>query len=179
MIVSKLTVIYLSVKSDGTTGPDWEKWFDKITTISHWTRFILNSSDFKPTKKGTIHNIAVLKGMFFEGGDRITENIRAKAYAGTYAGTFIQNQKLLDPNAEVACLIRKKLSDKEIEAMGFWRIVVMHEPIKNSVGFPCLLSADCGRGGRLLNAWSGMPDFGWHRNCGFAFVVSQEASSQS
>lgn len=176
-IVSKLTAIYLSVKSDGTTGPDWEKWFDKNNyDLSLNERFILNSSDFKPTKKGTIHNIAVLKGMFFEEGGRITKNIRAAAYAGTYAGTFIQNQKLFDPNAEVACLIREKLSDEEIKAKGLSRIVVMHEPIKNSVGFPWLLCADCGNGGCSLNAWSGRPDFMWHRGDGFAFAVSQRFS---
>jgi hypothetical protein len=34
------------------------------------------------------------------------------------------------PSAEVACLLREKMSDRDIEALGVWYVVALHEPIK-------------------------------------------------
>src|SRR3989338_4837086 len=85
---------------------------------------------FSVTSDGTTE-VAVLKGMLFEDNDRITKKIRAEA----------DKRKLSKPNAELACLIREKFTDKEIEAMGLWYIVAMHEPINDSDGDPFLLNA--------------------------------------
>ncbi|MDP3794037.1 MAG: hypothetical protein Q8R07_04800, partial [Candidatus Uhrbacteria bacterium] len=109
---------------------------------------------------------AVLKGMLFEDNDRITKKIRAEA----------DKRKLSKPNAELACLIREKFTDKEIEAMGLWYIVAMHEPINDSGGDPHLLSADRVDDGRWLGACYGRPDDRWDRGDGFAFAVSQVSS---
>ncbi|MBI2024535.1 MAG: hypothetical protein HYT03_00370, partial [Candidatus Harrisonbacteria bacterium] len=96
--------------------------------------------------------------------DRITKKIRAEA----------DKRKLSKPNAELACLIREKFTDKEIEAMGLWYIVAMHEPINDSVGDPDLLSADRGGAGRWLSVCR--PGRRWCRDGGFAFAVSQVSS---
>ncbi|MEK7636692.1 MAG: hypothetical protein AAB362_03325, partial [Patescibacteria group bacterium] len=81
--------------------------------------------------------------------------------------------------AELACLIREKFTDKEIEAMGLWYIVAMHEPINDSDGGPSLLGADRYGDGRWLSAYYGRPGIGWSRDYGFAFAVSQEFGSQN
>lgn len=157
-------IIYFSVTSDGTTGPQWiERLEKKGFRIGDYAKSVLRSSDFKPTN-GVTTEIAVLKGMLFADNERTTKNIRAEA----------DRRNLTKPNAEVACLIRENFSDEEIKAMGFW-IVTMHEPIKDSDGDLDLLYAHWfGDGdGRWLGAYYDEPSGGWSRNDGFAFAVSQ------
>ncbi|MDP1709756.1 MAG: hypothetical protein Q8L21_02630 [Candidatus Komeilibacteria bacterium] len=162
-------VIYFSVTSDGTTGPEWiERLESKGVKIESRVKSVLCSPDFKPTA-GVTTEIAVLKGLLFADNARITRNIRAQAYAGT----FTSGRKLFDPNAEVACLIREMFSDDEIEAMGLWWLVVMHEPIKDSDGDPNLLLVNRLDSGRWLYAYCGLLGDGWLRGSGFAFAVPQ------
>lgn len=154
-------VIYFSVTSDGTTGPQWIKRLKKKGfQTSDWARQVLNSPDFVPTS-GVTTEVTVLKGMLFEDADRITKNICAEA----------SRRNLTKPNPEVACLVREAFSDEELEAMGLSWIVVMHEPIIDSDGDPGLLSMD--GGGRWLGAGYGGPDCRWSRDDGFAFVITK------
>ena len=156
-------VIYLSVTSDGTTGPEWiTRLESKGFRIGDYAKSILRSLDFKPTS-GVTTEIAILKGILFEDNDRITKKIRAEA----------DKRKLSEPNAEVACLIRENFSDDDIEAMGLIWIVTMHEPIKDSDGDPRLLYADRSGDGRWLDAYYVNPVSRWYRDYGFAFAVSQ------
>ncbi len=160
-------VIRFSVTSDGTTGEQWiARLESKGFRVSDYAKSILRSKSFKPTS-GVTTEIAVLKREIFSDNDRITKNIRKEA----------KNRKLSTPNAEIACLIREKFSDKELEAMGLYWIVAMHEPIKDSDGDPLLLSVDRGDGGSWLSAYYGSPGYEWDRSSGFAFVVSQVSSS--
>ncbi len=161
-------VIYFSVTSDGTIGEDWIKRLESNGfRVGNYTKQVLRTPSFKPTN-GVTTEVAVLKGMLFEDNDRITKNIRAEA----------DKRKLSKPNAELACLIREKFTDKEIEQMGLWYIVAMHEPINDSDGDPNLLYANRDSGGRWLGACSGRSDSRGDRGGGFAFAVSQ-VSSQS
>lgn len=156
-------VISFSVTSDNTTGEAWIKRLEgKGFRVSDYAKSLLCSPDFKPTR-GVTYEVAVLKGMLFEDNDRITKKIRVEA----------DKRKLTKPNAEVACLIREKFTDKELEAMGLWWIVVMHEPIKDSDGDPNLLDVNRDDDGRWLGAFYDEPDDRWDRDGGFAFVASQ------
>ena len=151
-------VIYFSVTSDGATGEDWiTRLESKGFRVGNCAKQVLRSPDFKPTN-GVLTEVAVLMGTLFE--DRVTKKVRAKA----------DKRKLTKPNAELACLIRELLADKEIEAMGLWYIVAMHEPINDFDGDPHLLCADRGGDGRRLNACGGGPLDEWCRDDGFAFV---------
>lgn len=156
-------VIYFSVTSDGTTGPQWiERLSSQGVQISDWAKRVLNSPDFVPTS-GVTTEVAILKGMLFENADRVTEKIRAEA----------SRRKLTEPNPEVACLIREASMDKEWEAMGLWWIVVMHEPIKDSDGLPSLLYVSRDSQWLELDADCVNPDDEWDRGYGFVFVDSQ------
>lgn len=158
-------VIYFSVTSDGTTGEDWiTRLESKGFRVGNYAKQVLRSPDFKPTN-GVTTEVAVLKGMLFEDNDRITKKIRAEA----------ERRKLTKPNAELACLIREKFTDKEIEAMGLIWIVAMHEPIKDSGGDSSLLDAGRIVDGRWLGTCFDSPDNEWYRGSGFAFAVSQVA----
>jgi len=160
-------VIYFMVVPDGTTGEDWITRLEgKGKSLSDEAKFVLRSRDFKPTS-GVIYEIAVLKGMLFNDSDRVTKKIRTEA----------EQRTLSTPNAEIACLIRDKFTDEEIEAMGLVWIVTMHEPIAGSDGNPFLLSARrVVSGSWLFTCWDN-PDDKWRREFGFAFVVSQVTSS--
>ena len=159
-------VIYFSVTSNGMTGPQWIEHFEKKgIQLSKWAKDVLLSPDFKPTN-GVTTEVAVLKGMLFEDNDRVTSKIRAEA----------GKRKLVKPNAELGCLIRDMFTDEEIAAMGLVWIVAFHEPIKDSDGDPCLLSADRYGAGRWLSACYGGPGIRWGRGGGFAFAVSQVSS---
>jgi hypothetical protein len=161
-------VIYFSVESDGTTGEGWiTRLESKCFRVGDYAKQVLRMPSFKPTS-GVTTEVAVLRGMLFNDNDRITKKIRHEA----------DKRKLSKPNAELACLIREKFTDKEVEQMGLWYIVAMHEPINDSDGGPDLLCADRDSDGRWLDACHGRPDRRWHRGYGFAFAVSQ-VSSQS
>ena len=84
-------------------------------------------------------------------------------------------RKLSKPNAELACLIREKFTDKEIEVMGLIWIVAMHEPINDSDGDPCLMSVNRYDNGRQLSANCVRSGDTLKRGNGFAFrrVASQ------
>ena len=156
------SVIYFHVTSDGTTGEDWITRLKGKGFRLDYAKKMLRMPDFKPTN-GVTTQVAVLKGMLFEDDDRITKKIRAEA----------DKRKLLKPNTEVACLIREKFTDKDLEAMGLWWIITMHEPITVAGGGPDILGADRYDDGSWLNACSDAPGVRWYRDYGFAFVVSQ------
>lgn len=155
-------IISFTVASDGTTGPEWIMRLEKGGyRVSDWAKELLNSKDFKPTK-GTVE-VKVIKATYFTDDKRITKNIRKEA----------KKLGFETPNAEIACLIREKFSDKELESMGLWYIVTMHNPIKDSDGYPDLLCACRGDDGRWLHACWGYPDYDWSDDGAFAFVVPQ------
>ncbi|MFA5129769.1 MAG: hypothetical protein WC477_02485 [Patescibacteria group bacterium] len=159
-------VIYFTVTSDGTTGPEWitrleSKGFRLIDSAIS----ILNSPDFKPTNN-VMTQIAVLKGTLFAENDRITKNIRSVA----------SKRGWITPNAEIACLIREYFTDEDIEEMGFVWIIAMHEPINNSQESPYLLSVSQDDDGRSLTAASDSPARCWYYRDGLAFVVPQVSS---
>ena len=155
-------VIYFSVTSNGMTG---EEWIGHLGSndfhVSAYAKEVLRSPGFTPTD-GVTTEVAVLKELVFSGNSHTTRRIRAEA----------DKRNLTKPNAEVACLIREKFTDEEIEAMGLWWVVVMHEPI-NSSGGPYLLSADRDRRGGCLSAYYDWRDLTWDRCDGFAFAVPQ------
>lgn len=161
--IKKDSVIRFSVTSDGATGEQWiVRLESKGFRVNNYAKSVLRSSSFKPTS-GITYEIAVLKGELFSDSDRVTKTIRKEA----------KNRKLSTPNAEIACLIREKFSDKELEDMGLYWIVTMHEPIKDSDDDPSLLGAIRDDDGSWLGAGYGSPGSGWSRRYGFAFVVSQ------
>jgi hypothetical protein len=132
------------------------------------TKYVLRSPDFKPTR-GVTTEIAVLKGMLWNDNDRTTKEIR----------TFADERKFTAPNTEVACLICDMFMDEEIEVVGLWRIIAMHEPVEDSNDDLRLLSVvheGTGCCFYLESCLGGYDDSMWSRNIGFAFAMSQVSS---
>ncbi|KKT82235.1 MAG: hypothetical protein UW78_C0001G0018 [Candidatus Azambacteria bacterium GW2011_GWA1_44_9] len=167
-------IIYFSVTSDGTTGKDWiTRLESKGSRVGDYAKQVLRSPSFKPTS-GVTTDVAVLRGCFFEDNNRTTKKIRA------YAKAFRtpDNRKLGKPEPELACLIREKFTDDELEAMGLWYIIAMHESIITPNGKPRFLGVYRGDGGSWIYACCNESDKVWNRAGGSAFVVSH-ASTES
>ncbi len=159
-------VIYFSVTSDGTTGESWITRLERKGVHLEVAKQIIRNPCFTPTK-GVTFQIAVLKGKIWSDRNRLTSTIRAEA---TRRGW----QK---PPAEVACLIREKFTDAQIEAMGLLWIITMHEPIEDSGRDPRVLGTSRFDSGSWLRAYNGDSGTSWYRGHGFAFVASSTQDS--
>lgn len=161
--------IHFTVISNGRTGEECITYFEnekkdakgKPYRVSDYGKSVLRNAP-APTN-GITYNIVVRPGKKISDSDRITKKIRAAA----------DKKGWLKPHWEVACLIRDTFTDEQLEAMGLWYIVTMHEPIKDSDGGPSLLRSYRDGGGRWLNADYGRPDGYWYGSGGFAFAVPQ------
>lgn len=164
-------VIRFAVTSEGTTGPQWiERLLRNGKRIGDYGMSALLSPDFMPTI-GITTNMVVLPGtMFFQEENRATTmQIREAARTQWNA---------ISPNAEVACLIRERFSDKDLEAMGLVYIAVCHEPIRvygcHVPGHPNILNVSRHGYGHWLDAFCGKPDQRWDRHGGFGFAEIAE-----
>lgn len=158
-------VIYFSVTSplDVRTGEEWiTRLESKGLHVDDYAKQVLRSPDFKPTN-GMTTEVAVLKGRLFKDEDRTMKKIRAEA----------DKRKLMKPNVELACLIREKFTDREVEQMCLlFTIIAMHEPINDSDGNSILLGMSRAYDGGLY-ACDGNPNRWLSHILGFAFAVSK------
>lgn len=162
-------VIYLSVTSDGTTGPHWIKRLkDQGFRLGSSAEKILLSPLFNPTY-GITTEIGILRGDLFEGKSVASKNVLAEA----------RKRRFISPDAEIACLIREALTDEDIEAMGLVWVVVMHDHELFEGYFGDLLGVGRGADGRWLTAYRDDPANGWIRGGGFAYAVSQVSQINS
>jgi hypothetical protein len=156
--------IHFTLTNNGISREQWEQHLERRGwQIGVYARQMLRRAREAPTKAGTVHNIVVRPGKLISDSDRITKKIRVAA----------DKKGWTKPHWEVACLIRDTFTDEQLEQMGLWYIVTMHEPIKNSGGGPDLLDSHRGGGGGWLGAYVDRPDVGWGGGGGFAFAVPQ------
>jgi hypothetical protein len=147
----------------GLSREQWEQHLEhRGWRIGDWARKVLRHASETPTN-GVTYNIVVRPGKKISNGDRITKKIRVAAEAKGW----------VKPHWEIACLIRDTFTDEQLEQMGLWYIVTMHEPINDSDGVPILLYSRRDDDGRWLRADYDRPDDEWHDFGGFAFVVPQ------
>jgi hypothetical protein len=155
--------IHFTLTSNGFTREQWEQHLERRGwRIGDYARQVLRRASEAPTN-GVTYNIVVRPGKKISDSDRITKKIRAAA----------DKKGWVKPHWEVACLIRDTFTDEQLEQMGLWYIVTMHEPIKDSGGDPSLLGSDRDGDGRWLDASYDGPDDFWHDDGGFAFAVPQ------
>jgi len=155
--------IHFMLTSNGFTREQWEQHLERRSwRIGDYARQVLRRASKAPTN-GVTYNIVVRPGKKISDRDRITKKIRAVA----------GKKGWVKPHWEVACLIRDTFTDEQLEQMGLWYIVTMHEPIKDSGGSPDLLLSLRRVVGRWLRAKCGRPDGYWNDYGGFAFAVPQ------
>ncbi|MEK7607572.1 MAG: hypothetical protein AAB484_01415 [Patescibacteria group bacterium] len=159
-------VIYVTLPaSDGTTGQGWIKRLkSKGFRLSEYAEGLLQSSDFKPTT-GIVHRLAILSAKFWSDSERITRTIRAEG----------KKRKWNELNPEAICILRENFSDEDLEKMGFWYIVGIHEPIE-VYGGPHFLYAYRRDDGRWLLTYWAYPDHYWQDGSAFAWSLPQVQS---
>jgi hypothetical protein len=113
-------VIYFTLSTkDESTGVRWRNRLRaKDVNVSEIAMSIMQSPEFTTTQS-SVCEIAVLTGKLFTDNGRQTRNIQDMA----------ASRGLLQPTADIGCLIRESLSDDDIEKMGLVDIVAMHKPI--------------------------------------------------
>lgn len=155
----------LTLTSNGLTGSQWiARLKKKKYNIGTYAKQVLNSPDFKLSKKGTKHDIVIYK----------LEDLTTASYLeSSNIRKFAQEKGAKVPNAEIACLLREAMTDKEIEDMDLWWIAVFHEPINDSGGDPRLLGVGRRGDGRWLRAADVRPYDRWFRGDGFVFLAPQ------
>lgn len=155
------TPITLDVPTDGRTGEQWIASLEgQGNRVGGYAKELLRSEKFVSTN-GVTYHLVVISGDEFEDGVRTNRDIRAEAASRGYP----------TPSAEVAPYLREMVSDEEIKRMGFWALIVMHEPITDSDGYLDLLGVGRDDDGRWLSTSYGRPDYRWFRECGFVFLV--------
>lgn len=70
--------------------------------------------------------------------------------------------------------VREVLSDKQMEDLGVWYAVALHDPIADSGGNPGVLVADRDDDGRRVSAYWGKPSLQWRDLGACVFPVSAE-----
>lgn len=161
--IKKDGIIYFTEPfvANGWTAQQWKNWFGD--NRSDWANQLLDSTDFHPTPKGTLVNLAILLGDLFTDGERITRNIRAKE----------EELEFVNPNPDDVLLLIKNFSVEEIREMGLSWIIGMHKPINDSDSDPGLLSVRVIVGVPWLDAYYGSPVNGRLREDGFVVAVPQ------
>ncbi len=163
--------IHFIVTSNGFTAEHWITYFEnekkdstgKSYKVSDRAKGVLRNATEAPTN-GVVYHMVVRPGSKIVSRDRITKKIRAFATAKGW----------VTPHWEVGPLIRDMFTDEQLEQMGLWYIVAMHDSIVSDDG-PGLLCAYRFDGGRLLRANYGRPGVKWDDLGGFGFVVPQGA----
>ncbi len=128
--------------------------------VGDYAKQLLRNQKFVATN-GITYTLAMIMGDEFEDADRTNQNIRAEAYKRGY----------VDPSVELGPYLREMFSDEDLKKMGLWALILMHEPISDSVGDLDLLGVDRVGNGRWLGAYLGDPGSRWHREFAFMFLV--------
>ena len=157
--------VFLSpVTSDGRTGKKFVKSLEKAGyRVGNHAKDVMGKPAFVSTT-GIVYKPVVILGEQFEDNKRITSNIRK----------FAEERKFITPPTGLAPLLREAISDEEIERMGLSALIVMHEPITDSDGYPNLLLVYRDGVGRWLDACWGGPAYRWHCQDGFIFLAPQD-----
>lgn len=161
----------LTLTATGLTGKQWLARLKKGKyKVSSYAENLLLSDEFNKniSKKGTAFNVVVIPQIELGLGKYVT-TAQVKEYA--------ENKGWSIPTPEIALLLREALSNEDMEALGLWWVVALHEPIADRDGDPRVLGADRRGGGPWVRAYWGNPGEHWFADDGFGFLVP--ASSEN
>ena len=161
--------IYFEVTTLGLTAEEWKARLTKAGhKISNWANDVLSKPDYDLNHRYEADKtlkIVLIKGKEIEkDSERLTKNL--KAIAVKDFGT----NSVSELKGELELLIREKFSNKELEEKGLYYIVVLHEPIVDSVGRPSVLVSDRGDGESWVRAPYDFESVGWGDDGAFAFL---------
>ena len=97
------------------------------------------------------------------------ERINDRTTSGLLA--FGERLGYLRPLAGIIPRLRERLTDKQLEELGLWYIVALHQPIADTVGFLLVLGLVRSGAGRHVDAHGDGPGNQWDGGGAFAFLV--------
>ncbi len=119
---TKKDLTYFTVTSDGVSGIEWLNFFKiECLSVNGDVVDILKSQFFVPTAD-VEYEVIILNRSRFPSRVNLRE---VRDYA--------QRSGLEVPPLEVACLVREKVSNKDMLQMGHESLIVMHEPLDPSI----------------------------------------------
>ena len=161
--------IYFEVTTLGLTAEEWKARLTKAGhKISNWANDVLSKPDYDLNHRYEADKtlkIVLIKGKEIEkDSERLTKNL--KAIAVKDFGT----NSVSELKGELGLLIREKFSNKELEEMVLYYIVVLHEPIVDSGGHPRVLRSIRRGGESWVDASCGLESGYWGEGGAFAFL---------
>ena len=161
--VEKDGIVSFPVLTTGITGPTWTSHFkEKNMRMTEDAQSVVWSRHFTATC-GNMTNVVIIPGRM------LTDKTRTTNGARSLAGRM----KLSKPSLELACIIRKEFDDDHFYAMGVGPIIVMHRPVLDRDGYPCMLAIDTILGG-CIHTVTDVGDYIHPVGAGFVFVESIE-----
>ncbi|MFT5179744.1 MAG: hypothetical protein ACI9GH_000196 [Candidatus Paceibacteria bacterium] len=155
-------IIYIPFDHCQKNYLEWIEYLcSKGVVMSCFVKQLVESYD--STGIDSISKIAILKGESFKDNKRTNTDIR---YRTDDLG-FVHGDKL----SLVVAFIVRCLSDKQIDTMGFSRIVTMHHPTISPEGVLSLLETRLYESHSHLCVYGDTTDCRWSKNWGFAVGV--------
>ncbi len=116
---------------------------------------------------GQTYRVVLVPGSEIENSsERATQNLLALGERYGY----------LRPQAGIIPRLRERLTDKQLEELGWWYIVALHQPIIDTGGSPGVLGLSRDGDGRRVDAGWDSPAHQWDAEGAFAFLVSANPS---
>lgn len=168
--VEKPRRIEFTVQGTALTSTDWISTLESAGhKIGDWARNVLSQPDYDAKHRleaGKEYKIVLVRGTeITKDSDRTTKNLKAIAVKE------FGEQSVSGLKGELALLIRMKFSNAELQQMGLYYIVVLHDPIVDSVGHPDVLYSSRGVDRSSVGADCGGPDDDWLDGSAFAFLA--------
>lgn len=162
--------LYFTVIGTCLTAKEWVKRLEaKSHKLSNYARDVLSKADYDKKHRleaGKIYKLGLVLGTEFA-----TDAERTNADLKAFAHREIGEQASAGLKAEFALLTREKFTNAELELIGLWYVVVLHEPIVDSDGDPNVLDSDR-YDGSFVRALCGHPGALWAAFGAFAFLAS-------
>ncbi len=130
------------------------------TAIIPVAKQMIANKEFETTDD-VVYVVAIINGRLLGSHYRTTRAIRAKA----------RERRLLTIHEENAFLLRSKFYNRELTAMGYSKIVVMHKALKDAEGKKRLLNVSMNEGYECITARTDEQKHFWQPDTGFAFQL--------
>ena len=155
------------------TALEAEKWGERLEagghTFSKYGADVLSKPDYDEKHRleaGKLYKLGLVLGT-----EIVEDHNRSTVALQNLGRREVGEQAVTGLKAELALLIREKFSNAELEAMGLGYIAVLHEPIVDSGGYPCVLYS-LRRDGSRVHALYAPPGSQWRDNGAFACLAS-------
>jgi hypothetical protein len=167
---TKASRITITVIGSGLTAQEWRmRAENRGYQLASYVHGILSNPDYDAKHRlepGKEYKVVLIQGKEIKrDSDRTIANLKSLVVRD-YGEQSMGNLK-----AELAFLIRQRLTNDAMKSFNLGRITVLHEPIADSAGWPGVLCVSRYEGSFVSGEY-GNSDRDWSDACAFAFPIS-------